>query len=380
MNLLRMGAAAALVMQTACSGPAHTNQPARPVPITVAPVRRMSLSGSTELSGTIQAVNAATVGAMTAGRVIAVNVRVGDRVSAGDTIAQIDQAQYRSQFSQAQAAAQSATQDAQAAQAQADAARSRLALTRITAGRMSLLYREGAISAQQHDQTQADVETAAAAVQQSEAAAAAARSAAAQAHAGITTASVPLAQSTITAPFSGVITQKFIAPGAVVAPGSPIVALQGTRDLELDVAVPDQQAALLNPGKRVTVHVDALTNVPVPAYVRAIVPSENTALRSVTVKIDVVPRPGLIAGMFARVSIPGARKTAWSVPLQAVASRAGQTGVFTVHGGIATFVPVSTAGTDGNDVAVQGVAGSGVRVAISNVQRLTEGTRVRVER
>lgn len=380
MRPLRFAALAATLAQVACASPAVSNRAYSVVPVTVAKAQRIALTSSSEFSGTLQAVQSATVGAMSGGRIVALDVRVGDNVSAGQTIAQVDPSQYQAQLSQAQAGAQSAAQNAQAAQAQAAAAQSRLALARTTARRMDLLYREGAISAEQHDQVQADLAAATAGLNQSSAAGGAARSAAVQAQAGITAASVPLQQTTITAPFSGIVTQKFVDLGTVVAQGSPVVALQGTQDLELDVAVPEDQAPSLKPGKAVTVRVDALGDAPIPAYIRAIVPAENSALRSVTLKISLAARRGLIAGMFARVALSKRTTPAWVVPTQSIVNREGQTGLFKVEGDIAFFIPVTTGSTNGKLVAVQGIAGSGTRVAITNLQRLADGTHVRVER
>jgi len=94
-------------------------------------------------------------------------------------------------------------------------------------------------------------------------------------------------------------------------------------------------AATIGPHTAVSVRVDALGGARIPAWVRAVVPSENAALRSVTLKVAVSSRPGLLPGMFARVSVPGSVKTQWAAPLQAIAERAGQTGVFRTSGGTA---------------------------------------------
>ena len=380
MNPWRPVALATALAQVACSSTTITSKTQAVVPVTVAVARHIALTSISEFSGTLQAVQSATVGAMSGGRIVALDVRIGDTVAAGQVIARVDPSQYQAQLSQAEAGAQSAAQSAQAAQAQAAAAQSRVALAQTTARRMDLLYREGAISAQQHDQVQADLSAAVAGLNQSNAAGGAARSAAVQAQAGVVSASLPVQQSTIAAPFSGIVTQKFVDLGTVVAQGSPVIALEGTQNLELDVAVPEGEAPSLHPGRPVMVRVDALGDAPVPAYIRAIVPAQNSALRSVTLKISLAARRGLIAGMFARVALSKRTAPAWAVPLQSIANREGQTGVFKIERDVAYFVPVTTGGTNGNLVAVQGIAGSGTRVAITNLQRLTDGTHVRVEK
>lgn len=388
MSRVRAAAVSLLLAATACSA-SHTadtrasrtsSSSTAAVTVAVAPLRRISVGSRTELTGTLTSVASASVGAAVGGRVTAVTARVGDVVSAGQTLVQIDASQSQAQLAQASAAVNVASANIGAAQAQIAAAQSRLVLAQQTARRMDLLYREGAISAVQHDQTQADLAAAQAAVSQYTAAAGAARASVAQARTGVGAAAVPVGQATVVAPFSGMVTQKMVEAGTVVAPGTPLVQLQSTRDLEVDVAVPERDAAAIGAHTAVTVHVDALGGAAIPAWVRAVVPSDNAALRSVTLKVAVSPRPGLLPGMFARVSLPGGAATHWAVPMQAVVDRAGQTGVFIVANDTARFRPVTTGPSDGRYVAVSGVAGAGTEVATSGLELLADGSRVELQR
>lgn len=362
-----------------CGGHQAQAANAPSIPVTVSLAKSASFSTPTELSGTLTAVHSTTLGAAAAGRVVSMNVRVGDRVAAGEVIAQIDASQYGAQLAGARAGAGAAADNQRAAQAQVAQAQSRLQLAQVTARRMSVLYAQGAISKQQQDETQSSLTAAQAGVAQAQAGLSAAAGMTAQAQAGVSAAAVPLQNTTITAPYSGIVTQKFAEPGAVVGPGSPVAAIQDTSDLELDAALPEDDAAALVPGTALTVRVDALGNARVPASVRAVVPSQNPALRSATVKIGIAPRAGLLPGMFARVNIPGAPHNGVSVPLSALVTRAGQSGVFVVREQTASFVPVQTGVSTDRAVEVQGLR-SGSRVAVTNVSRLTDGAPVAVVR
>lgn len=357
----------------------HPVQPAAApaVPVSVTAARSAAFSTPLELSGTLSSVHTTTLGAAAAGRIVAVNVRVGDRVEAGQLIAQIDTSQYGAQLTGARAGAAAAADNQRAAQAQLQQAQSRLALARVTAGRMSQLYVQGAISKQQQDETQSNLQAAQAGVAQAQAGLSAAAGMTAQAQAGVSAAAVPLQNTSITAPFSGIVTQKLVETGAVVGPGSPVAAIQDASDLELDVALPEDDAAALVPGTNLKVRVDAL-GTRVPGTVRAVVPSQNPALRSATIKIAVEPRRGLLPGMFARVTVAGAPHDGVSVPLSALVTRAGQSGVFAVRADTASFVPVQTGASTDRAVEVQGLQ-SGSRVAVTNVSRLTDGARVAVQ-
>lgn len=369
-------ALAAALFVSGCGSGANTAQEQR-IPVTIAVARQRSFSSTIELSGTLSAVQSVTVGAASPGRLVSVDVRVGDAVTTGQLLAQVDASQYAAQLSGARAGAVAASDSQRAAQAQLEQARSRLDLARTTAARMSTLYAQGAISKQQQDETQSSLAAARAGVSQAQAALSAAAGLTAQARAGVTAAGVPLANATVTAPFSGIVTQKFVEQGAVVGPGSPIVTVQNVRDLELDTALAEDDAAGVVPGMPLRVRVDALHGASVPARIRTVVPSENPALRSVTVRVAVAPVPGLLPGMFARVFVPGVPHVGVGVPSGALVTRAGQTGVFVVSDNVASFVPVQ-AGASGNGmVEVRGLR-AGTRIAVSGIERLTDGATISI--
>ncbi len=387
MKQSRAAVAALMLLAAGCSTP-HANSAQvtrassdRPTAVAVgtAPLRRIAIGSETVLTGTLSAVESTSVGAAVGGRVTTVTARIGDVVSAGQMLVQIDDREYQAQLSQAGAAVDVASANVDAAQAQVLSAQSRLILAQKTARRMNMLYREGAISAEQQDQTQAELAAARAAVRQYVSSASAAQASAGQARKGVGTAAVPVQQATVVAPFSGVVTQKMVAAGAVVSAGTPLLQLQSIHDLEVDVAVPERDAARVGPHTAVSVHVDALGGARIPAWVRAVVPSENAALRAVMLKVAVSSRPGLLPGMFARVSIPGSAKTEWAAPMQAIANRAGQTGVFVVSSNTARFIPITTGATNGRYVTVTGIAGSATRVATSGLELLADGLRVNVQ-
>ena len=386
--------------------PASRDASQQSVPVTVAPVRYTKISTPIELSGSLAAVRSVTVGAMSAGRVVRVDVRIGDVVRTGDTIAQIDTSSYAASLAQARAKAAAAAQsesatvstiDAASAslasvRAQLEAARAHEALADITASRMATLFAHGDVSKQQRDQTQTDAAAAHAAVTQvragvdgarnnldaARAQSRAASSAAIGARAGVDAANVPLRDATLTAPFDGIIISKYVQPGAVVAQGSPIVAMQNSRDLEVDVAVPDDTVGALAPGTAIDVRVDAIGGAPIPARVRTIVPSQNPALRSATVVIAIPSRRGLQPGMFARVSIAGNAHMGWVVPISALVTRAGQSGVFEVRDGIASFVPLQAGAVMASSVELIGYDGRAAHVVVGGLQRVDDGSRVTV--
>jgi len=404
--------ALAVVLLVGCTKSVTSSTPTdrvmSPVPVTVAALRFAPIGSPIELSGSLAAVQSSTLGAMSAGRVVRVNVRIGDIVHAGDVIAQIDTSGSAAALAQARAGASAAAASASAtrwaidvaaaaigsARAQLDAARAREALSSTTAARMAQLFAQGAISQQQRDQTQTDLAAAHAAVAQAQAGVAGAEKnltaasaqarasadSATQARAGVEAANVPLRDATLTAPFGGTVVNKFVEPGAVVAVGSPVVAIENAHDLEVDVAVPDDALAAVAPGMRIDVRVDAVGGAPISARIRAIVPSQNPALRSATLKMTVPSRPGFAPGMFVRVTLPGRRHLGWVAPLAALVTRAGQSGVFVVRNDTALFIPLQPGTVDAAGVELLGIDGRATVVAVSGVERLDDRSRVTVRR
>lgn len=343
--------------------------------IAVAPVRRVTFTSESELAGTVTATRSVVLGAAAAGKVVDVRVQVGDRVGAGETVALIDAAAFRASLAQANGAVTAADANRRLARAALAAAQSRATLAESTAARITQLYEQGAIAHQQQDEAQAQQAEAQAAVAQARAAIAAAEGTATEARAGVSVARVPLRDTAIVAPFAGVVVARAVEPGAVVGVGSPVVTLEDERTLEVDVALPEGVAAAVRPGNAVAVRIDALDAV-LGGTVRTLLPGPDPQLRAVTAKIALPARDGVVAGMFARVRIPGASHPFMAVPIGALVSRAGQDGVFTVIDERVVFVPVQRGSVQAGMVALPGLRADIRSVAVGNLASLTDGAPV----
>jgi multidrug efflux pump subunit AcrA (membrane-fusion protein) len=366
--------AGAAALSASCASRAP--QEAAPLAVRTAPVRTVAFAPTLDLSGSVAAARQVAVGAVVAGRVDEIMVRAGDRVAAGEPIARIDDASYRAAYAQTLGSAAAADAGVALARAQAEAARSRLALAQTTARRFAALYDAGAVARQQYDEVQAELKTTQASYAQAQAGIGAAAGTRSEARAAVDASKVPLAETLVYAPFDGVVLTRNVDPGAVVGPGSPIATVSDERNLELDVSLPEDAAGAVRPGANVAIRVDALGGRTIPGSIRAVIPSGDAALRSVLVKIDLAPQPGLYAGMFARARFPGVAHRAPAVPAAAVVTRNGQDGVFSIEGSHAAFVPVQLGATQGGWVEVSDLPARIRTVAISPVERLTDGTAV----
>ena len=322
----------AMILLAECSHGAKPSAEAA-IPVRTAPVVRRAIASQLELSGNVVAAQTVQLAATVPGRLVELRVRIGDRVTAGEPLATIDGSTYRAQQTQAAGELARAQADRGAASAGYDAARARLELARVTEGRMARLYAAGAVARETYDQAHSEYLAASAALDQARAAIAEGNGAQAAAAGALDAASVSLADTVVRAPFDGVVTAKLAEAGSVVAPGVPIVSIQSDGALEIDVAVPQDAAAAVAVGQRLYVHVDALDKRTIVSRVRSITPMNDPATRSVLVKAAMPPVPGAISGMYARLELPGVAHPGATVPLAALVTRAGQTGVFVVHDG-----------------------------------------------
>ncbi|MDP1692189.1 MAG: efflux RND transporter periplasmic adaptor subunit [Burkholderiaceae bacterium] len=129
----------------------------------------------------------------------------------------------------------------------------------------------------------------------------------------------PVALQTITAPAGGVISELMVRAGMTVAPGMTLARINGLGTVWLEVALPEAQAAVIQPGQVVEARFPALPGEVVKGRVAAILPEGNRETRTLRLRIELPnPKQRLKAGLFAQVSLQGAQRPALVVPAEAV--------------------------------------------------------------
>jgi Cu(I)/Ag(I) efflux system membrane fusion protein len=129
----------------------------------------------------------------------------------------------------------------------------------------------------------------------------------------------PATLQTITAPAAGVITELMVRSGMSVAPGMTLARINGLATVWLEAALPEAQAALMQPGQPVEARFPALPGEVVTGRIAAVLPEANRETRTLRVRIE-LPNRGqrLKAGLFAQVTVRGADRPALVVPAEAV--------------------------------------------------------------
>lgn len=137
---------------------------------------------------------------------------------------------------------------------------------------------------------------------------------------------------TIASPIGGVIQELMVRSGMSLGAGMTLARINGLGTVWLEVAVPEVQAALANPGNSVKARFAAYPGEVFEGRVKAVLPETVRETRTLRLRIE-LPNPTgkLKAGLYATATIVGAREDALVVPSEAVI-RTGQRAVVFVAG------------------------------------------------
>ncbi len=288
MKPLLVALIAVTVLLSACKGgdkAAAAPAPAAPVlqlsAADVAVARRGALAQTVPLSGPLDALRRTTLGAQVEAEVKSVAVRAGDKVRAGQVLAVLDPATAREGVNQ------------QAATLAANRARHDLARQKLE--RQRALAQQGFISALALDEAESEFRANRAELD-------------AQA-AALAKANKSLKDSTVRAPFDGVVYERLVEPGQAVSKNARLLSVADLSALELAGTVPGRDIGAIRVGQPARVTVEGRATPVVGSVVR-INPVAASGTRSFTVFVRIDNRGGaLLAGQFARADIEVAGAT-----------------------------------------------------------------------
>lgn len=331
---------------------------AQPEPVTLAPenvttVTERTLQSGPDISGTLRARRAAALRAEVGGTVLEVLAEAGERVKPAQLLARVDDTALRDALIAARSGVSAAKNTLQVAESNAKRART--------------LAEAGAFAAQQAEQAEAALEGA--------------RAQLADARARLVQAEQQVSKARVRAPFGGVVSERQVSVGDVVAPGVPLFTVIDPARLQFEASVPAAQVGLVRPGARVDFTVTGFDRV-FEGAIERVNPAVDPSTGQVRVYVDVKNENGqLISGLYAHGRVAAESSTGPSAPAAAVDDTSKPPTVMRVSGGKVERVAVEISVRDDVTGAVgfrAGVKPGDVLVLGSARATLAEGAPVRV--
>jgi len=369
------------LVTTACSSSPET-APAETTSVSVSTgvVDSRDWPSFTEAGGTLEARLTAVVSSRILAPVVAVNVRAGDRVRQGQTVVTLDAAEYRAQASRSTSSLEAARLAADAAAADVKGAEAALELARLTHDRIRRLHEQNSATTQELDQAVAGLTGAQSRLAAARAAAESASAAYAAARSAAEAGDIVATYGALTAPFDGVVVERYVDPGTMAAPGAPLVVIEDPRAFRLEVTVDATRAAGITIGAPADVRLDVDgTDAPWVEGRVAEIARVDPELQSFAVKIDVPPSPSWRSGLFGRARFRGPSRQAVTAPASAIVRRGQLALVFTVStDNVARLRAIRTGDELEGRVEVLAGLSSGETVVIDPPEALADGARLAV--
>jgi RND family efflux transporter MFP subunit len=273
--------------------------------VSVVTARIGSAMGELVLPGNIQAVTEAPILARAEGYVQRRYVDIGDRVTAGQLLAEVEAPDLDQQVRQAQAAVEQAEADLARASAALEQGKANESIAQVTATRWDNLVKRGAVSKQENDQYQAQYQAQAANVRALERAVDAAKGNIAAMQANVGRLSDMQGYLKVRAPFAGVVTLRNVDVGTLVNTGSTMLfRIAQTNLLRTYLNVPQSSASDVHVGQMASLATPELPERKFSGVVTRTANALDPSSRTLLVEIQVPnPEGTLLPGMYVEVDL-----------------------------------------------------------------------------
>jgi RND family efflux transporter MFP subunit len=323
------------------------------------------LSQTVDLPGELEPFLSVNLHARVGGYVDRVLVDRGSQVKAGETLLEISAPEIKAQIAGAESKVQAAQAELVQAQAQLEALRAtyeRLKKASETPG--AIAGNELIQSDKQIAVTQALLNAREQAIQSAQASLRAQQDLA--------------AYLTVASPFDGVVTERFVHPGALVGPASDnaLLTIQQVSQLRLVVPVPEEDVGAIAESATVSFTVPAYPDRVFSGKITRRANVLDSKTRSMPVELDVTnPDRALAPGMYANVKWPVRRaRPVLMVPRTSVVTTTERTFVIRDRGGNAEWVDVKPGTVQGDLVVIVGALKAGEKVVRRGTDEIRPGS------
>jgi len=304
------------------------------------------------ISGQLTPTREATVRAEIGGAVLEVLVEEAQAVTRGAVLARIE----TRTLEDARQSAASAVRSAE----------NQLAVARRETERTERLVEAGALAARELDVSRNTITAAEAAL--------------ADARARLASAERSLGDTTIRAPFTGIVASRAVHAGDIVMPGAEMFRIIDPSSMRLEASVPSEDLSVLRVGAAVDFTVRGYDR-PFSGRIERIAPQADAATRQVPIYVA-IPNVGgrLVAGLFAEGRVVSESADGLIVPLNAVNTSEGDPWALRIRDGETERVTVTLGLRDPRREEVQVVAGlnAGDTLLRGAAQGISPGTPVKV--
>jgi len=329
-----------IAVMPACNGQdEHTESEVREslpaIAVKVENVQDELVRSRIEVVGTIEAIESASISALISGQIIELPVVLGSKVQKGDVLVRISAGDISAKVLQAEA---------------------QLSQARRNLARENKLQKQGA-STQETVKSLRDI--------------------ARIAEGAYKEAKTMLDYTTITAPFSGTITNKIVNTGDLASPGKPLLQIENGERLQVLAQVPEAFLLKVSTGDMLSIEIPA-ANITLTGEVAEVAPAANPMSRTAPVKINIESGPDLRVGQFARVSLEGVGESSLMLVESGVLLKGQLEIVFVVDEKekVARMRLIKTGASHDGEIEILSGLESGELVVVSNIDKLQDGQKL----
>lgn len=343
----------------ACSrGTAAESDSATVTPMTIGPeniavVANGSLSSGPAISGALMAEREAAVRAQVGGSVLQTYAEQGQAVRAGQVLARIEGGGLQDAFLSARAGVTASRNSSEIAQR--ELARSRT------------LFAAGAIAERDLEQARRNAGAASAAL--------------ADARARLAIAQKQVGNTTVTAPISGVVSDRQVSAGDVIQPGGAMFTVVDPSSMRLEASVPADYLSHVRIGTPATFTVSGYPDREFTGRVSRINPTADPDTRQVRIFISIPNTAGtLVGGLYANGRLSSDTRTGLIAPVSAIDGRSSSPAVLRIKQGKIERATVQLGLRDEGSERIEITSGvqAGDTLLTGAAQAITPGTTIRV--
>ena len=359
--------------------------------ITVEAIKQESVRRTVELVGTLAAVDEVTISSEAEGRVSRLLADLGDRVTAGQPLIELDREKPQYNFDQQKAALARTLAKYGAADAQhlppieqtpdVQKAQAELVQAKQAYERADELHKRQLVPKQALDDADAMLRSKQASYDSSLQNAKNLRADIDASEATMKLAERQLRDTSIKAPFDGYVQKRLVNMGEYVKVQTPVMAVVRVDPLKVTAEIPEKMAPWIQTGEPVELGVDAYPDKTFTGKLSRISPAVNTATRAFPFEA-LVPnaQATLKPGTFARVRINSSKvDQVLTVSYSALQYRYGVNRVFVLNGDQAVAKEVKVGERFGDRIEILSGVNAGDTVAANDVDRLADGVKVKTQ-